>query len=167
MYQTHRIFCATPWEMEKERRRFYDIIGSFNENKAMKHGVLYVPVTITNIADKRPVQYVIDENIMDSRHYILVLGEDGWGPAARNFRHDYRLATESVNDPASAMESVAVLGKIPEPGADLPDRPESLPQPEAMFETGEEFDRCVNRLLERWLELSVERKSAAEAVSGG
>jgi hypothetical protein len=133
----------------------------------MKHGLLYVPVTVTNIQDKRPIQYVIDENIMDSRHYILVLGADGWGPVARNFRHDYRLAMESVTHPSSAMESVAVLEKVPEPDEEVPEKPVSLPQPEAMFETLAEFDNCVNALLERWLEAFLAQQSAAGAASGG
>ena len=66
MYQFHRIFLATPWEMEGERRRFYDLVGDFNEAHSMACGILFTPVTIVNIRDKRPFQYMIEENIQDS-----------------------------------------------------------------------------------------------------
>jgi hypothetical protein len=48
--------CTTPWELEKERRRFYDVTGSFNENRPMKQGLFYVPVTITNIGAQQRVK---------------------------------------------------------------------------------------------------------------
>lgn len=144
----HRIFCATPWELEAERLRFYDLIGAFNEAAAMQKGVLYVPVTLTNVADKRPVQYAVDENIRDCRHYILVLSED-WGPAARNFRNDYQLALQCVADPSLPMHSVAVLAKKDPSGAPLAP---GLPEPKVTFSTLAEFDECVNSLLADWLD---------------
>jgi hypothetical protein len=148
MFQMHRIFCATPWELEGERRRFYDLIGNFNEAAAMQTGILYVPVTLTNIRDKRPLQYVIDENICDCRHYLLLLTED-WGPVERNFRNDYHLALQCVADPALPMNGVAVLAKKQPSGVPLA---EGLPEPQATFSTLAEFDACVNRLLAEWFE---------------
>lgn len=144
----HRIFCATPWELEAERFRFCDLIGQFNETVAMGKGVLFVPVTLPGIRDKRPLQYAIDQNIGDCLHYILLVAGD-WGPAERDFRNDYHLALQCVDDPASPMRSVAVLGKKQASGQPLP---EGLPQPLATFSTVAEFDECVNALLSGWLE---------------
>jgi hypothetical protein len=147
MFQTHRIFCATPWELEAERYRFYDVVGRFNEAAAIQKGILFVPVALTNVMDKRPLQYTIDQNICDCRHYILLL-EENWGPEARNFRHDYQLALRCVDDPALPMRSVAVLEKR-DPAGRQP--AESLPEPRATFSTLTEFDDCVTALLSEWL----------------
>jgi hypothetical protein len=163
MYQMHRIFCATPWELEAERGRFHDLIGRFNETVAMQGGVLYIPVTLANIRDKRPLQYAVDENIRESRHYILVLSED-WGPVERNFKNDYHLALQSIADPALPMQSIAVLARKRLPGQALAD---GLPEPRASFSTFAEFDECVNRLLSEWLEplLAYSRVSALSRSS--
>jgi hypothetical protein len=158
MFQMHRIFCATPWELEAERNRFHDLIGNFNETAAMQRGVLYVPVTLVNIRDKRPIQYVVDENIRDCRHYILLLSED-WGPVERNFRNDYHLALQCIADPALPMHSVALLSKRQLSGVPLA---KGMPEPQSTFSTLAEFDNCVNKLLPAWLE-SIASTGAASA----
>lgn len=146
--------------MEAERGRFHDLIGNFNETFAMPKGILYVPVTLINIRDKRPMQYVIDENIRDCRHYVLLLSED-WGPVERNFRNDYRLALQCVADPALPMHSVAVLSKKQLSGVPLAD---GMPEPQATFSTLAEFDTCVNRLLADWFESLVAMDTAGDAA---
>jgi hypothetical protein len=148
MFQMHRIFCATPWELEAERFRFCDLIGQFNETMASGKGVLFVPVTLPSIRDKRPLQYALDQNIHDCRYYILLLSED-WGPVERSFRNDYHLALHCVDDPDLPMQSVAVLAKKQPSGQPLAD---GLPRPQATFSTPAEFDECVNALLSGWLE---------------
>jgi hypothetical protein len=140
MLQMHRVFCATPWELEAERRRFYDLLGEFNEKEGMSKGILFVPVTVVNIRDKRPLQYAIDENIRDARFYLQLLCED-WGPVERNFRRDYNLALQTM--PAG---SVAVLAKE-EPGVSPA---ADLPEPQARFSTMAEFDQCVRNVLAAW-----------------
>src|SRR5450759_4106633 len=110
MYQMHRVFCATSWELERERQAFEDVLGEFNEAEAMKRGVLYVPVSLVNIRDKRPLQYTVDENIHACRHYILALC-DNWGPPERNFERDYQLALECRADPSQPMREIAFLLK--------------------------------------------------------
>jgi hypothetical protein len=158
MFQMHRIFCATPWELEAERRRFYDIVGRFNETAAMQKGVLFVPVTMPSVADKRPLQYAIDQNIHDCRHYILLLSGD-WGPAQRNFEDEYRHALRCIDDPASPMQSVAVLASAKRSAAG-----NGLPPPCATFSTPAEFDHGIEALLAHWLESAGEndrRQSAA------
>jgi hypothetical protein len=147
MYQLHRVFCATPWELEAERHAFYEIVGEFNEKDAMRRGVLVVPVALTNVRDKRLYQFDVEENIRACRHYILVLSE-GWGPAERNFENDYHLALQCAADPALPMHSVAVLHKRQLSGKPLE---ADTPEPQAAFATIAEFGECVSGLLSAWL----------------
>jgi hypothetical protein len=154
MYQMHRVFCANPWELEAERRAFYEIVGEFNEREAMRHGVLFVPVALRPGQDKRPYQFAVEENIRACRHFILLLSE-GWGPVERNFESDYRLALQCVADKALPMRSVAVLGKRQlsgEPRPSVHDLAAGLPEPQATFSTTTEFGECLKALLASWLE---------------
>ena len=112
-------FCATSWELEGERRAFYDVVGQFNETDAMPARVLYVPVSLTNIHDKRAYQYTVEENIRDCRHYILAVSED-WGPRERNFERDYRLAVECRADPSLPLRQTAILVRNQPDGAASP-----------------------------------------------
>ena len=161
MFQMQRVFCATPWEMEAERMRFHEVIGRVNETAAMPRGSLYVPVTLVNFRDKRPLQYVVDENIRDCSYYILLLADD-WGPVERNFRSDYELALECAADPALPMQSVAVLRKtLPGAMSSLAPVAPPLPEPHAAFSTIEEFDECVGGLLTGWLESAASRGTSS------
>ena len=119
MYRLNRIFCATAWETEGERRAFHDTLGQFNETQGMPAGVLYVPVSLANIHDKRPYQYTVEENIRECRYYILVPG-DSWGPPERNFERDYRLALACAADAALPLQAVVVL---------LRNQPDGSPSP--------------------------------------
>jgi hypothetical protein len=148
MFEMHRIFCATPWELEGERRCFHELVGNFNETRAMAEGILFVPVSLVNTRDKRPLQYVIEENIRDCRAYLLVLLED-WGPPERNFRRDFGVALQAAADPALPMREVAVIAKE-EPFAGPP--APGLPEPQTRFHTMVEFDECVTNLLSGWFE---------------
>jgi hypothetical protein len=148
MFEMHRAFCATPWELEAERILFYDRVGQFNETAGMPKGILFVPVSLAYIMDKRPLQHAVDDNIRECRHYILVLEED-WGPKERNFRRDYALALECLADPALPMRDVAVLLKKPPAGISPA---EDFPEPRAAFSTREEFAECIDNLFSAWLQ---------------
>jgi hypothetical protein len=138
--------------MEAERFLFNDLIGKFNESTAMPRGVLYVPVSLPAVNDKRPLQFTVDQNIRQCRHYILLLAED-WGPVERRFHHDYQLALECLADSAMPMQDVAVLLKKPLSGSPLPSPlPEDFPAPRGVFSTPAEFSAHVNDLLSAWLE---------------
>lgn len=108
MFQLNRVFCATSWELEGERRAFYDVVAQVNESQGTGHGKLYLPVSLTNVRDKRPLQYTVEENIRDSAAYLLALSGD-WGPLERHFERDLRLALELQRDPAAPMRHVALL----------------------------------------------------------
>jgi hypothetical protein len=148
MYQMRRVFCGTSWELEGERRAFYDVVGEVNENVAMKRGVLYVPVSLlTRVRDKRPLQYEIDENIR-ACHYFLLALTDGWGPAERHFERDYRLALSCQRDPELPMREIAFLWQSSVPGTAVAD---GLPAPTHEFSTTESFKAHTRALLSGWL----------------
>jgi hypothetical protein len=98
----------------------------------------------TGIRDKRPLQYTVDENIRAVRHYVLIL-EEGWGPPERNFKHDYAVARECLDDPAQPMKSITVLtkGVIEDTG---------FPAADATYFKRGEFDACIVGLLNGWLQ---------------
>jgi len=162
MFQMHRVFCATPWELEGERRAFYDIVAEFNERAAMQRGILFVLVALSQVRDKRPHQFSVEENIQACRYYILLLFQD-WGPVERNFENDYHLALECIADPALPMQGVAVLHKKQLSGQPLA---AGMPQPESTFSTRAEFGQCIDTLLSRWQE-SVQTPAAdARSLDG-
>jgi len=160
MYQMHRVFCATPWELEGERLAFYDIVGEFNEREAMQRGILFVPVALNNVRDKRPYQFDVENNIRACRHYILLLSED-WGPAERNFENDYHIALQCAGDPALPMQSVAVLHRRQLSGKPLA----GMPEPQGEFSTTAEFGECIDNLLSGWLASLTDRENAGAATS--
>ena len=144
--------------MEVERDRFHKLVGEFNEVTAVAKGVLFVPVTLVNVRDKRPVQYAVDENIRDSAYYLLLISGE-WGPPERNFRIDYALASQCAADPALPMRDVAVWAKRQPSAAPLA---EDLAKPSAAFSTLEEFDACIHRLLSSHLESLTSEGTAAK-----
>jgi hypothetical protein len=156
MYHMHRIYCATPWELEAERGAFYATVGEFNEAHAMPRGVLYAPVSLSSVPDKRPYQYAVQENIRACRHYIQVLDACPphqsasliWGPPERNFELDLRLALACSADPALPMCEVAVLVKHPSPLLASLDGVSAIVE----FADPTDFKRQLFALLLRWLE---------------
>ena len=153
MYRMHRVFCATSWELEGERRAFYDVVGQFNESAAIAAGILYVPVSVTNIRDKRAYQFAVEENIRACRHYVLAITED-WGPPERSFERDYRLALQCRADPSLPMRQTAILVR---------NQPDGAPSPfiatlaaagfsSAAFSGVDDFQRAIRELLAVWLQ---------------
>jgi hypothetical protein len=163
MYRMHRVFCATAWELEDERTAFYDVIGRFNETEAMGRGILYVPVSLPTVADKRPLQSAVNENIRACRYYILATADD-WGPRERNFEPDYHLALACRVDKSLPMRETAIL---------LKDRPDCTPSPfgpaldaagfpSIAFRNTAAFSEAVGGLLAQWLV-----RDAAETPAAG
>jgi hypothetical protein len=152
MYRMHRIFCATAWETEGERRTFQEALGQFNETHGIPAGTLYVPVSLMNIHDKRPHQYTVEENIRECRHYILAPG-DNWGPPERNFEPDYQLALACAADGGLPMQQAVVL---------LRTQPDGSPPPFAttldsagvaytLFNGMDDFRQALLSMLTAWL----------------
>jgi hypothetical protein len=152
MYRMHRIFCATGWETEGERRTFYDVVGQFNETNGIPAGALYVPVSLGNIHDKRPYQYTVEENIRECRHYLLVLG-DNWGPPERNFERDYKLALACAADEGLPMRQVVMLLRM-EPDGSPPPFAATLDAAGVkytLFHGIDDFRQALLRLFAEWL----------------
>ncbi len=153
-FDMHRIFCATPFELEDERNAFYQVMSEFNEAYAMPRGILLVSVSLVpQMADKRPYQAAVNDNIKASRYYIQLI-EDSWGPPERNMERDYALAVKYCADPESNLKQSVLLCKKPL----LPHRVE----PEIVqlkssgqhleFDTIDEFKQLLRNLFEGWLE---------------
>jgi len=157
MYRMHRVFCANDWELEEERIEFDRMLSGFNEQQAMPAGLLYVPVSLAQMRDKRPYQHTVDENIRACRHYVLLPGED-WGPRERALERDYRLALKCAADPALPMQGVAILLRA------LPDsRPSPMAAtldaagfPYCVFTTMEDYRTGITELLQQWLTVDIE-----------
>jgi hypothetical protein len=165
LLRLNRVFCATSWELEGERDAFYKVIGQFNEEAGMSKNILFVPVSLLNVADKRRFQHVIDENYRDCTYIIFAL-IDGWGPRERNFRGDYKRAMEWKNDPSLPIRDVLYLEKK----SDLDEpRDQTLPEPHLTFETTAEFSAEIRKLLAGWLaDLAAEETAnGAYPASGG
>src|SRR4051812_48646246 len=112
-YRMHRVFCATPGDLEEERRAFHDVLGDVNQEEGMAQGILLVPVSILPaVVDKRAFQSAITENIRSCRYYVQVI-EDTWGAPEKNFERDYAVALRCAADPELPMQDVAVLFKQP------------------------------------------------------
>jgi hypothetical protein len=158
-YDMHRIFCATPGDLEDERQAFYQIMSEVNEAQAMQRDVLLVSVSITpSMADMRPFQPAIKENIQACRYYIQLL-EDTWGAPQKNFEREYALARKYSADPGLPMKEVAVLFKKPllphKVEAEITDLKQTLRADGNSlleFDGPDEFKAILRPLLERWLE---------------
>jgi hypothetical protein len=145
----HRVFCATPEDLEAERQAFHDALGDFNEKASMARGILFVPVSIpSKMADKRPFQQLVDENIRSCRYYAQVIGNDRSAPQ-RNFEQDYALAMECATNPAWPMCEVVVLVRQPAP-AESPEAHQAL-----RYSDIDEYAAHWRGLLARWLESMV------------
>jgi hypothetical protein len=165
MYKMLRVFCATSWELEDERQAFYDVVGSVNETEAMKLGVLYVPVSLGNCADKRPLQHTVNENIRAVRHYLLAIDED-WGPKERSFERDYRLAMECAADPTMPMSELRILIRRQPDGSPAPFGAtlESAGFSKIDYGTVDEFKQIVSGLLCEWLSADAAPQSTAASA---
>jgi hypothetical protein len=168
-YTFHRVFCATPGDLEGEREAFYTVMAEFNEAESMPHGLLLVAVSITpNMAQLPPYWKAIEENIQDSRYYIQVLG-DTWGPPFRNFEPMYKTAGACLEKPELPMRVVAVLFKSLPPDQPLEPAVEKLKSELSNpieFSDVESFRRAVRALLSNWLTSLLEEGRGGAAHAG-
>jgi hypothetical protein len=156
MYRMHRVFCANHWELEEERIEFDRILSGFNEQHAMPAGLLYVPVSLAQMRDKRPYQHTVDENIRACRHYVLLPGED-WGPRERALERDYRLAVKCAADPALPMQGVVILLRTLPDGTPSPMAAtlEAAGCPYIDCTTMDDYQAALTELFEQWLRADV------------
>ncbi len=168
-YTFHRVFCATPGDLEEEREAFYAVMAEFNEAESMPHDLLFVAVSITpSMAQLPPYWKAIEENIQDSRYYIQVLG-DTWGPPFRNFEPMYKTAKACLEKPELPMRDVAVMFKSLRPDQCREPAVEKLkgelPKP-IEFSDIESFRRALRALLSNWLTTLLEEMRGGAAHAG-
>ena len=153
----YRIFCATPGELEAERRAF-DELAEIYETEAMAKNILLVVLSIVPyIVNKLPFQLVVDANVAIRKFFALVL-DDPWGPPTGNFEPDYTLPCRLKADPAEAMEGIAIFCKAADPAQIEPtvqrlksSRPSQRDGPSYEFATLDEFKRQLRAQLSDWL----------------
>lgn len=155
-YTMHRIFCATPGDLEPERQAFHDVVGQVNEAEGMPRNILFVPLSIVPLMSNKLIfRTAVEDNIRQCRFFIQVL-QNTWGPSTRNFEPDYNLACRLKDDPASLMEGVAMFFKAAnevEPGiAELKSPFQSQPKCAAYeFATLDEYKQQLRAQLSTWL----------------
>ncbi len=157
-YEMHRIFCATPFELEEERLAFHAAVSRFNESAAMPRNLLFIPVTLPpNLADKRAYHNVLLENIRDARYFVQLL-EDSWGPPGRNFEKDYAMARQYVAGGSHKIRETALLFKKPLLAHRVEQEIVQLKKQAeeegslVEFTSLDEFQEILTRLMARWME---------------
>jgi len=110
-YTMHRVFCATPGDLEAERKAFHDAIGEVNESQGISREVLLVPVSIVpNMANKTMFQPMVEANLRSCAYFVLVL-HDTWGSPRHNFEAEYNLACQLKADASALMRGIALFFK--------------------------------------------------------
>jgi hypothetical protein len=157
-YALHRVFCATPGDLEPERQAFHDVIGEVNEAEGVPRNVLFVPVSIVPLmANKLFFQPSVDSNVRECKFFVQVV-QNTWGPRERNFESDYNLACRLKAEPEAPMEGVAVFLKTTD-GLDVEpgilqlksSTPSQLGCAVYEFASLEEYKRQLRDQLSDWL----------------
>lgn len=166
-YDMHRIFCATPFELEDERNACHAAISEFNTEEAMPRGVLFVTVSLVPaMADKRPYQAAVNDNIKACRYYVQIL-EENWGPPQRDMERDYALAAQVAAAPDSKMREAVLLFKKPllphRVAADLVTLKGTAGAAE--FADAAELKARLLGLLRKWLESVAPRAESSQAAA--
>ena len=157
-YRFHYVFCAMPFECEEELKAYQRALAVFNESEAMPQGLLFASlIVIPTLADKRPWQGAVNDNIRMSRHYIQVI-EDSWGPPSRDYERDWALAQRCAADPDLPMRETVLLFKSPllphkvDPAiVELKSTALDGNGPHAAFETPQQLQTLLRPMFSRWL----------------
>ncbi len=112
-YDMHRVFFATPIDLDEERQALHEEVSAFNESQAMPRNILFVSVSLPpNMVDKRVYQNVVSQNIRDARYYVQLV-EESWGPPERNFERDYAMVLKYAAEKAHACREAVLWFKKP------------------------------------------------------
>jgi hypothetical protein len=101
------VFLGAPGNSGAELQAFLEAVAEINEAAGMERGRLFVPV---NSSRKGYPQEVIEENIRNSRYYVLAV-EDTIGIAGNTFERDLWVARRCQADPNLEMKEVVVFLK--------------------------------------------------------
>lgn len=119
----YRIFIATPGGLEEERKTFRDVTLKYNENDALRRGVMFLPIgweaTLGGMG--RP-QALINKDLRECDYFVLILW-DRWGtPTGRVPEEEYTSGTQEeylealscLNDENCPMKEIIVFFKAVE-----------------------------------------------------
>jgi hypothetical protein len=171
-FRLQYVFFAAPFDGEEEFKAFHQALGAFNEEEAMPHGCLFASLVIAPaLADKRPFDGSINENIRMSSYYLQVI-EDSWGPPQRDFERDWAMAQRALADPALPMRETVVLFKAPllphkvDPAiVELKNNLLRAEGPHAAFDDPRQFQKLLRTLFSRWLAAALAETPAEQCLS--
>jgi tetratricopeptide (TPR) repeat protein len=120
--RSYRVFISSPGGLDSERQAVRDALVRFNQEQAIGHGVLFVPVgwELTPGGATRP-QGLINEDVRECDYFILLLS-DRWRSKTsdkqpnlgrQDSEEEYELAVDCLKDRGSPMRQVVVFFKPP------------------------------------------------------
>jgi hypothetical protein len=149
------VFLGAPGNSAAELQAFLEAVAEINESEGMARGCLFVPVSSSR---KGYPQEVIEENIRNSRYYVLAV-EDTIGIAGNTFERDLWVARRCLADPNLEMKDVVVflkqLGEGQPLQAGAGEFREAVRKPDGLrvfdFADAGEFKARMRALLSEWL----------------
>jgi hypothetical protein len=101
------VFLGAPGNSADELKAFLEAVAEINQAEGIARGRLFAPVSSSR---KGYPQNVIEENIRNSRYYVLAV-EDTIGIAGNTFERDLWVACRCQADPNLEMKEVVVFLK--------------------------------------------------------
>jgi tetratricopeptide (TPR) repeat protein len=184
--RSYRVFISSPSGLESERQAVREAMVRFNQDEAIAHGVLFVPVgwELTPGGATRP-QGLINEDVRECDYFMLLLcdrwrsktSDKGAGPSRHDSEEEYELAVDCLKDKACPMRQAVVFFKPPSADTlasmsfqlkQVLDFKRRLEQdgehPGSTFDTTEQLQEDVRRRLGLWLrdhDEQIDRKTEA------
>src|ERR1043165_6832654 len=102
---SYRVFISSPPGLESERQAVHDALVKFNQDQAISHGVLFVPVgwELTPGGATRP-QGLINEDVRECDYFMLLLC-DRWRAKTseavgtrKDSEEEFELAVDCLRD---------------------------------------------------------------------
>jgi hypothetical protein len=153
-----RIFCATPGDLELERRAFQSAVAEVNEHVGLARSILLVPVCALGAATLGYFNEALRDNVRACRGFIQVLG-GSWGPPLADNEGLFDLALACRDDFGLPMQTVAVFLKDIPPQRREPavlrfreKLAEAAPVPVLLYADIPSFEIAVRDLLTAWHE---------------
>jgi tetratricopeptide (TPR) repeat protein len=168
---SYRVFISSPPGLEAERQAVHDALVKFNQEQAISHGVLFVPVgwELTPGGATRP-QGLINEDVRECDYFLLILC-DRWRAKTseavggrKDTEEEFELAVDCLRDKSAPMRQVVVFFRPPPADAiasmtfqlkqvlDFRRRlEEDREHPSSTFDTVEQLQEDVRRRLGLWL----------------
>jgi hypothetical protein len=149
------VFLGAPGNSAAEQQAFLEAVAEINQAEGIVHSRLFVPI---HSSRKGYPQNVIEENIRNSRYYVLAV-EDSIGIAGNTFERDLWVARRCQADPNLEMKDVVVFLKQLDDGQPLQagagEFREAVRKSDGLrvvdFADATEFKARMRALLSEWL----------------